>query len=75
MSRFFSEKYLDLEPYVPGELPKTRKQIKLNTNENPYPPLKEVTEAARQAAADLNLYSDPESRDLRKALAGNLGVP
>ena len=74
MSRYFSEKYLDLEPYVPGELPKNKREIKLNTNENPYPPLPAVTEAAAEAARKLNLYSDPDSRDLRKALAGVMNV-
>ena len=74
MSRFFSEKYLDLEPYVPGELPKNKREIKLNTNENPYPPLPEVEEAAAKAAGQLNLYSDPDSRELRKALADTLEV-
>ena len=75
MSRFFSEKYHDLEPYVPGELPKNRQEIKLNTNENPYPPLQEVTDAVAEESRKLNLYSDPDSRDLRKALAVSLGVP
>ena len=75
MSRFFSEKYLDLEPYVPGELPKNKKEIKLNTNENPYPPLQEVTDAVAEESRKLNLYSDPDSRDLRKALAANLNAP
>ena len=59
MSRFFSERHLDLEPYVPGEQPKTQKFVKLNTNENPYPPLPEVAEAVREESAKLNLYSDP----------------
>ena len=75
MSRFFSEKYLELEPYVPGELPKNRQEIKLNTNENPYPPLQEVTDAVAEESRRLNLYSDPDSRDLRQALADNLEVP
>jgi len=74
MSRFFSEKYLDLEPYVPGEMPKNKREIKLNTNENPYPPLQAVTDAVAEESRKLNLYSDPDSRDLRKALADNLGV-
>ena len=74
MSRFFSEKYLDLEPYVPGELPKTRKQIKLNTNENPYPPHPAVAKAAEEAAKSLQLYSDTESTSLRAALAKRLNV-
>ena len=74
MSRFFSEKFIDLEPYVPGEQPKGQQLIKLNTNENPYPPLPEVAEAVREESGKLYLYSDPESTDLRKALAENLGV-
>ena len=75
MSRYFSEKYIDLEPYVPGELPKNKREIKLNTNENPYPPLQEVTEAVAEESRKLNLYSDPDSRALRRALADNLEVP
>ena len=75
MSRFFSEKYTDLEPYVPGELPKNKREIKLNTNENPYPPLQEVTDAVAEESRKLNLYSDPDSLDLRRALADNLEVP
>ena len=55
MSRFFSEKYIDLEPYVPGELPKNKREIKLNTNENPYPPLQEVTDAVAEESRKLNL--------------------
>ena len=74
MSRFFSEKYIDLEPYVPGELPKNKREIKLNTNENPYPPLKEVTDAVAEESRKLNLYSDPDSRALRNALSASLGV-
>jgi len=60
---------------VPGELPKNRQEIKLNTNENPYPPLQEVTDAVAEESRKLNLYSDPDSRALRKALANNLEVP
>ena len=75
MSRFFSEKYIDLEPYVPGELPKNKREIKLNTNENPYPPLQEVTDAVAEESRKLNLYSDPDSLELRRALADNLEGP
>ena len=75
MSRFFSEKYLDLEPYVPGEQPKNQQNIvKLNTNENPYPPLPEVAKAVAEASSKLYLYSDTECVELRKALAKRLDV-
>ena len=75
MSRFFSEKYADLEPYVPGEQPRSQQKfVKLNTNENPYPPLPEVSEAVAEASRKLHLYSDPESTELRKTLSKTLSV-
>ena len=74
MSRFFSDKYKDLEPYTPGEQPRGQKYIKLNTNENPYPPLPEVAEAVRKASDKLYLYSDTECVELRKTLAERLNV-
>ena len=74
MSRFFSEKYKDLEPYTPGEQPRDQQYIKLNTNENPYPPLPAVAEAVRTESEKLFLYSDTECVDLRKILAERLNV-
>ncbi len=74
MSRFFSEKYMDLKAYVPGEQPRGQKHIKLNTNENPYPPLPEVAEAVREESGKLFLYSDTECTELRKILAEKLGI-
>ena len=74
MSRFFSDKYKDLEPYTPGEQLNDQKYIKLNTNENPYPPLPEVAEAVRKASEKLYLYSDTECVELRKNLAERLNV-
>lgn len=75
MSRFFSEKYLDLKPYVPGEQPRGQQNIvKLNTNENPYPPHPEVAKAVEEASRKLYLYSDTECVELRKALAKRLDV-
>lgn len=75
MSRFFHSKYAGLEAYTPGEQPRDRTYIKLNTNESPYPPSPEVLDALkRQDVADLRLYSDPEGTALREKLAGLYGV-
>lgn len=74
MSRFFSEKYASLAPYVPGEQPKDKKYIKLNTNESPFPPSPMACNAAAEAAKDLQLYSDPECTGLVRTAAKMLGV-
>ena len=74
MSRFLTEKYSTLKPYTPGEQPKERKFIKLNTNESPFPPSKSAIEAARREAERLMLYSDPECRDLTEKMAESFGV-
>ncbi|MBK9138593.1 MAG: histidinol-phosphate transaminase [Verrucomicrobia bacterium] len=59
-----------LHAYVPGEQPKVRGLIKLNTNENPYPPAPEVLAAVRTATdARLRLYPNPTSDLLREKLA------
>ncbi len=59
-----------LEPYVPGEQPADTDLVKLNTNENPYPPSAQAL-AAISAAADgqLRLYPDPESGKLKQVIA------
>ena len=64
MSRFFSNKYQNLTPYTPGEQPKDMQYIKLNTNESPFPPSPRAVELAAEVAKKLQLYSDPECRDL-----------
>ncbi len=69
MSRFFSEKYKDLTPYTPGEQPKDTQYVKLNTNESPFPPSPNAIRMAVEAAENLQLYSDPECRDLVKKAA------
>ena len=74
MSKFFSGKYKGLTPYTPGEQPKERKFIKLNTNESPYPPSKKAIEAALDAAGRLQLYSDPEAKLLHEKIAELCGV-
>lgn len=64
-----------VEPYVPGEQPKQDNVIKLNTNENPYPPTPMVTDAAGHFNMDkLRLYPDPEAADLVEAIAGYYGM-
>lgn len=69
MSKYISKKYKGLTPYTPGEQPKERKYIKLNTNESPYPPSVRATEAAARAALGLELYSDPEAKLLNEKIA------
>ena len=74
MSRYFTPELAALEPYTPGEQPQNRQYIKLNTNENPYPPAPGVAAAVAEAAQKLALYSDPESGALTKAAAEWFGV-
>lgn len=69
MSRFLSERFSRLTPYVPGEQPVDKKYIKLNTNESPYPPSPKVVEAINRGEVEnLRLYSDPACRELRETL-------
>ena len=78
MSRFWSPVVRDLTPYVPGEQPKIANLIKLNTNENPYPPSPKAV-AAMQAelgedGARLRLYPDPNADLLKQAVARRYGA-
>lgn len=62
-------------PYTPGEQPKLTKMIKLNTNENPYPPAPGVKKAMLEFDVDkLRLYPDPLVAELRDAIAKRYGV-
>lgn len=70
MSKYWSEITKNIEPYVCGEQPKDKKYIKLNTNENPYPPSPKVLESIKSAAnGDLRLYPDPNCDNLREVIA------
>ncbi|MDR3594102.1 histidinol-phosphate transaminase [Clostridium sp.] len=70
MSKYWNGKVKEIEPYVPGEQPKDKKYIKLNTNENPYPPSNKVLEAMKNAVnGDLKLYPDPTCSDLINEIA------
>src|SRR5437660_1602392 len=59
----------ELQSYVPGEQPKVKGLVKLNTNENPYPPAPKVLRAIRTAADQrLRLYPNPTAERLREKL-------
>ena len=74
MSRFFSERLQSLKAYVPGEQPKVRNLIKLNTNESPFPPAPGVKEAVAEAAESLQLYNDLSAAKLIRLLAETYGL-
>jgi len=66
----------DVQPYIPGEQPQTSGVIKLNTNENPYPPSPRVLEAVRALGPEaIRKYPDPPARALREACADRFGFP
>ena len=70
MKEFWSGCIREMTPYVPGEQPRGRTFIKLNTNECPYPPSPRALETVRAAAGDsLRLYPDPECLELRQTIA------
>jgi histidinol-phosphate aminotransferase len=76
MSKFWSNVVRRLTPYTPGEQPKIDGLIKLNTNENPYPPSGQAFAAMRAVSQDaLRLYPDPESTDLCAAIGRFWQVP
>ena len=74
MSRFFTSKHGGLTPYTPGEQPRDKKYIKLNTNESPFPPSPHAIEAASEAAGRLQLYPDPTYKALHEAIAAYHGL-
>jgi len=77
MTRSFFRKNIDaMGPYVPGEQPAAGDRvIKLNTNENPYPPSPKVAEAVAASAGVIRLYPDPESVKFRQAVSKAYGFP
>lgn len=69
-----NQKYAALEAYTPGEQPRDKKYIKLNTNESPFPPSDGVIKALNaREVADLRLYPDPECKVLREKLGSFFG--
>ena len=71
MSKFLTEKLRGLEAYVPGEQPKERKYVKLNTNESPFPPSEYARRIAAEQLEKLMLYPDPDCRELLDEIAFN----
>lgn len=74
MSRFLSDRRKNLVPYTPGEQPKDMKYTKLNTNESPFPPSKKALEYTAKVVEKLNLYPDPECKELTEKIAEMCGV-
>ena len=74
MSKFWSEKTKQLQPYVPGEQPKIANLVKLNTNENPFPPSPLVLKAMQAVTEDLRLYPDPNADRLKQTIADYYGL-
>ncbi len=76
MNNYWSDLTNKLDPYEPGEQPQDSQYIKLNTNENPYPPSPRALQAMADALGDrLRLYPDPESKGLKQAIADHYQVP
>ncbi|MRG87246.1 histidinol-phosphate transaminase [Salinibacillus xinjiangensis] len=75
MSKFWSERLQATEPYIPGEQPNNTNVIKLNTNENPYPPSPKALKAIQEATDEtLRLYPPPTVNELRETIAKYHGV-
>ena len=75
MSKFLNQAIEAMTAYVPGEQPRDKVYIKLNTNENPYPPAPSVIAAMNAAEIeDLRLYSDPTAKVLKGKLANLYGL-
>ncbi len=72
---YFRSNIEKMAGYTPGKQPKDGKYIKLNTNENPYPPSKKVLDAIQKAVnVDLRLYPDPLAVEAKEKVASVLGV-
>ena len=69
-TRYFRDNIARMQAYVPGEQPRDADYIKLNTNENPYPPAPGVIDEIKAAcSADLRLYPDPDALFVREKLS------
>ncbi|EEG10186.1 histidinol-phosphate transaminase [Pseudogulbenkiania ferrooxidans] len=75
MSQYWSATVSRLTPYTPGEQPQHQRLIKLNTNENPYPPSpRAIAAMGRELGASLRLYPNPDATPLKAAIARRHGL-
>ena len=75
MNKYWSELSKHLDPYVPGEQPQDNAYIKLNTNENPYPPSPRVLARIKDLTDEnLRRYPDPDGIELRETIADYFGL-
>ncbi len=77
MKKYFQPDLYKLDPYIPGEQPPHGKKIiKLNTNENPYPPSPKIKQAVSEILKKglLKRYPNPSSEELRKTIAKHHGI-
>lgn len=75
MNKFWTKAVCDAKPYIPGEQINEPNLLKLNTNENPYPPSPKVIQAIKEATGEkLKLYPSPTMDSLRDAIAGNFSL-
>lgn len=74
-TRFWSTGLSEMAPYIPGEQPQGGGWIKLNTNENPYPPSPVAIAAMHEALGSrMPMYPDPNCTDFRQAVADRFGI-
>ncbi|WP_029425378.1 histidinol-phosphate transaminase [Alkalibacillus haloalkaliphilus] len=75
MSKFWSRTAREAKPYIPGEQPNESQVIKLNTNENPYPPSPKTLEAMKEVVNEgLRKYPTPTVDSLKRVIANREGV-
>ncbi|WLV25105.1 histidinol-phosphate transaminase [Aciduricibacillus chroicocephali] len=74
MNKFWSSMVKRTDPYVPGEQLNEPDLLKLNTNENPYPPSPKVFEAIQKETENLKLYPSPTADDLRTEIASHFNL-
>ena len=70
MEKLWKKNLRDIEPYVPGEQSKEQNIVKINANENPYPPSPKVIEAIRNFdSSNLRFYPDANAYEFKSAVA------